>query len=287
MKLSAIVLNGVSAFDMLSGTSHKCGGLNPKEELRIGDLNNELMSIEERMHMSLSTEKIVGGRQVDDIKNWNWIGQLGGYCGGSLVADDMFLTAAHCCESTRIGQTVYFGVLNPWEDQGKAQKRKVSEMLNHPDFDRPTLTHDICMIKLDSPIDQDRNVRPICLADSASPKNTPAYVAGWGLTSEGGPQSRDLMEVSVPIVTNKECQNAYSHRPVDDTMFCAGKKEGGEDGCQGDSGGPIVTVDGDGKVSLAGVVSWGVGCARPGKFGVYSRVDTQLDFIHWSIQTLR
>jgi len=95
------------------------------------------------------------------------------------------------------------------------------------------------------------------------------------------------MEVSVPVVTNKECQNAYSHRPVDDTMFCAGKKEGGEDGCQGDSGGPIVTVDGEGKVSLAGVVSWGVGCARPGKFGVYSRVDTQLDFIHWSIQKLR
>lgn len=141
MKLTALVVNAASAFDMLSGTSHKCGGLN-REESRIGDLmNNGLMSIEERMHMALSTEKIVGGRQVEDMKHWNWIGQLGGYCGGSLVADDMFLTAAHCCASTRIGQTVYFGVLNPWKDQGKAQKRKVDKMLNHPGFDRSTLTH--------------------------------------------------------------------------------------------------------------------------------------------------
>ncbi|CAG5105851.1 Oidioi.mRNA.OKI2018_I69.chr1.g2511.t1.cds [Oikopleura dioica] len=239
------------------------------------------------MHMALTTEKIVGGRQVEDMKNWNWIGQLGGYCGGSLVADDMFLTAAHCCASTRIGQTIYFGVLNPWKDQSKSQKRKVKEMLNHPDFVRSTLTHDICMIQLDSPIERTRTVRPICLSESAPVKNIPSYVAGWGLTEEGGQQSRDLMEVSVPIVTNKQCQSAYSHRPVDDSMVCAGKVEGGEDGCQGDSGGPIVTVDGEGNVSLAGVVSWGVGCARPGKFGVYSRVDTQLDFIHWSIQTLR
>jgi hypothetical protein len=51
------------------------------------------------------------------------------------------------------------------------------------------------MIKLDSPISQSRNVRPICLNDSPLPKNTPTYVAGWGLTSEGGSQSKDLMEV--------------------------------------------------------------------------------------------
>lgn len=88
------------------------------------------------------------------------------------------------------------------------------------------------MIQLDSPIERTRTVRPICLSDTAPVKNTPAYVAGWGLTEEGGQQSRDLMEVSVPIVTNRQCQSAYSHRPVDDSMVCAGKVEGGEDGCQ-------------------------------------------------------
>ena len=98
-------------------------------------------------------------------------------------------------------------------------------------------------------------------------KNDPAFVAGWGHTQEGGPQARNLMEVSVPIVTNEQCEDAYPDRLVDDTMVCAGLPQGGMDGCQGDSGGPFVVIDQKGHVKLAGVVSWGVGCARPGKFG--------------------
>ena len=142
MKLGAIVLNAVSAFDLLMGTSHKCDGLNPKEGTRIENVfNNKHWSIEKRMPMNLATEKIVGGRPVDDIKNWNWIGQLHGQCGGSLIADDMFLTAAHCCAEIRVGQNVYFGVLNPWENESEGQTRKVEEMVSHPDYVRLIFTH--------------------------------------------------------------------------------------------------------------------------------------------------
>ena len=91
------------------------------------------------------------------------------------------------------------------------------------------------------------------------------------------------MEVAVPIVTNDECKSAYPERLVDETMVCAGLPQGGMDGCQGDSGGPFVTVDMQGRVKLAGVVSWGVGCARPGKFGVYARVTDDMQFIKDSI----
>lgn len=58
-------------------------------------------------------------------------------------------------------------------------------------------------------------------------------------------------------------------------MFCAGVAAGGKDSCQGDSGGPIVNS----AKTLVGVVSWGAGCARPGKPGVYASVGALSSFV--------
>jgi len=79
-----------------------------------------------------------------------------------------------------------------------------------------------------------------------------------------------LMQVAVPIVSQSVCKGSYS--TIHDSMVCAGRTRGGIDACQGDSGGPLVCLAGDGKFYLEGVVSWGDGCALPGKYGVYSRV---------------
>ena len=50
--------------------------------------------------------------------------------------------------------------------------------------------------------------------------------------------------------------------------------QGGIDSCQGDSGGPLVC---DGK--LVGIVSFGNGCAKPGFPGVYTKVESYLEWI--------
>ena len=98
-----------------------------------------------------------------------------------------------------------------------------------------------------------------------------ATVLGFGRLSSDGPKPDVLMQVSVPIVSQYKCTKAYGSSRIHDSMICAGLDRGGKDSCQGDSGGPLV-CESNGKFFLEGVVSWGSGCARPERYGVYARV---------------
>jgi secreted trypsin-like serine protease len=101
-------------------------------------------------------------------------------------------------------------------------------------------------------------------------------IVGFGATSEGGDVADTLQEAQVPVTTDGYCANAYSDFDAS-TMLCAGFPEGGVDTCQGDSGGPMFGRDASGALKVVGATSWGEGCARPGKPGVYARVgDTVL-----------
>ena len=96
------------------------------------------------------------------------------------------------------------------------------------------------------------------------------HFLGFGTLSSGGSLATKLMQVEVPIVSQSSCKRAYGSS-IHDSMVCAGLRQGGKDSCQGDSGGPLV-CESNGKFFLEGVVSWGSGCASPGKYGVYARV---------------
>lgn len=118
-----------------------------------------------------------------------------------------------------------------------------------------------------------------------------AQLAGWGTTSEeNGHQSTVLLHVQVPVISNKECEDKYRrigmvqrNDQFKSHVLCAGHKYGGKDSCQGDSGGPLmfpIAQDG-GKFPMyqIGVVSYGVGCARPHVPGVYANVQHYADWI--------
>jgi trypsin len=104
-------------------------------------------------------------------------------------------------------------------------------------------------------------------------------VTGWGAIKEDGPAAKTLQLAEVPLVDNATCnaKGAYAGR-IKASMMCAGLRDGGVDSCQGDSGGPLVLRGLDGPV-LVGVVSWGDGCARKLRYGVYTRVDTYSGWI--------
>ena len=147
-----------------------------------------------------------------------------------------------------------------------------SSMHRHPEYNSVTYNNDIAMWKLASPADL-QHFRTICLPRPGMKISNPLRVAGWGVTREGNSaMSTILKEVAVPVVSSTQCKKAMSPYTITDNMLCAGGIRG-QDACQGDSGGPLMGEEpGSEQVFLAGVVSWGLGCAHEGVFGVYSKV---------------
>ena len=114
--------------------------------------------------------------------------------------------------------------------------------------------------------------------EAVPPSGTDAFIAGWGKTSEEGASAQFLQEARIPLIDDIECAALYENSFMPETMFCAGFSHGGIDSCQGDSGGPLVVINGN-VPTLAGVVSWGVGCGRQGYYGVYAKSSSAIEWI--------
>ena len=224
------------------------------------------------------TIKIVGGDPVDPPDRYPYQVALTTssgrqYCGGSLIAPGWVLSAAHCANYGSHVQIGRFDLNDITEDY---ENIMVDYELVHPDYDNSLLDNDFMLLKLKT----DSHKPPVSI-DNGS-QNTDAgadvTVMGWGTTTYGGYSSHKLLEVDVDVVSNDECNSAYSGR-VTDNMICAARP--GKDACQGDSGGPlIIQNDGNMQNVLVGVVSWGWGCAHSNYPGVYSRVSKAYDWIN-------
>ena len=229
--------------------------------------------------------QIVGGITADPSE-WRFYTQIvsrygnRSYCGASYIGNGYVLTAAHCVEgdspnqiAVKIGGVVYNGT--------DGVRANVSEIHMHPAYRRATLSHDLAVLKLDS---VPQGVAAVEIADGSLTQYASIgdwlTVAGLGRTSEGGSSPSRLQEVDVPLVSDSTCRQAGgNYTTVGEVSFCAGIPQGGIDSCQGDSGGPIV-INRGGVITQLGVVSWGIGCARPGMYGVYSDIAAMRNFVN-------
>ncbi|XP_076057352.1 trypsin-1-like [Oratosquilla oratoria] len=198
------------------------------------------------------------------------------FCGGSIYDENFVITAGHCVYDEDYYNPQSFQIVagehNFEEDDGTEQVVEVVQLILHEDFDPESLVNDIALLRLGRPLRMNDFVSGIDLETSSVEGD--CVVSGWGdLHEAGGPSPSILMKVIVPIVSDDQCRGSYGRDRILDSMICAGG-DGERDSCLGDSGGPLACHG-----RLAGVVSWGRGCARPGYPGVYTEVSYFADWI--------
>jgi hypothetical protein len=254
------------------------------------------------------SERIVGGNTTT-IAEWPWQAAVTAdpndfagsafqrqFCGGSLVAATVIVTAAHCTFDVfdsngsfdaasnfasitgATNLTMTSGPSTEGQEISWSNYFVLTDAAGNPLYNPNTNEFDAVFALLAAPSPA-TNSTPIAIAGaneaaSWAPADENAFATGWGTTTFGGLKSATLREVQLDILADSVCGSptSYGSSFHPETMLCAGEAAGGQDTCQGDSGGPLVVPIGGGTFRLVGDTSFGNGCALPNFPGIYGRV---------------
>jgi V8-like Glu-specific endopeptidase len=201
----------------------------------------------------------------------------GHQCGGSLIALDVVLTAAHCAGSY---DRIQIGKHNIYDTGDESETFEPLMEIVHPEYDQKTTRFDVLLIILNG---RATLATPVRVNNNSNvPVNgQDLSVVGWGY-DETWALPDVLQETKVSYTRNMDCiaiqdENGYTlENDLYADMLCAG--EDGRDSCYGDSGSPLIlageTVEDDVQV---GLVSWGYECAGALP-GIYSRLSNWQTF---------
>ncbi|XP_075162245.1 trypsin alpha-like [Haematobia irritans] len=227
---------------------------------------------------TINGTRIVGGRPIE-ISRVPWQIALydSGYaiCGGSVISLDWILTAAHCVYG---GGSFAIRAGSTYNNRG-GQIRYARSVIIHSSYNPNTLNYDIALIRLQRSLQRTSNVMPIALPVRNRRLPRRFFVSGWGRTTENGPTANRIRGVTLHKITRRQCKRKYApdNIAINANMICTQTPR--KDACQGDSGGPLV----NGRIQY-GVVSFGIGCARPNYPGVYTNTRRLKGWIQTTIR---